>query len=411
MTDYRAYDRKHLASFEGGDCVEIQNKKSIAVWQPYFRGGGAEAVALWILEALQDEYSLTLYTLTNVDFSWLNKMYGTHLSSEQINVKTCLPELLTDIAYSAMSMNEIFKMAIVYLTIHKFKQDSLNYDVAFSAFNALDMGSSGIQYLHWVNVVEKLPEKAPFWYQLLMKWVDFSYNRLTQNLSIANSRFTADKVKEVYNIDAEVIFPPVVSEIDALPWHEKEDAFLCSGRLVKAKSPHRAIEILQAVREQGFDVKLHITGGGGGVYEKSYQDDLRKLVEQNSDWVFLHQNLPYADYLKIVSRCRYGLHVKPEPFGISVAEMLKAGMIPFVRSTGGQVEIVGAENSDLLFRKNKDAVSKIIRVLSDDTLRSNLSEILSQRKFLFSTEHFTKEIRGVVRDFIDTSVNLQKATL
>jgi glycosyltransferase involved in cell wall biosynthesis len=380
-----------------------QNLKSVAVWQPYFLGGGAEAVALWILEALQDHYDLTLHTLAPVDFAWLNAMYNTHLRPKKIKVKTYLPHSLAKGAYYVMPSNDILKKALVYLTIRGLKQKSSQYDAVFSAFNGIDIGIPGIQYLHWVHVVEQFPQHAPLWYKLLMKWVDFSHSRLCENLSVANSEYTAQKVKDVYGIDAKVVFPPVITEINALPWEEKEDAFLCSGRLVKAKEPHRVIRILKGVRERGFDIKLHITGGGGGVYEQGYQKQLYKTIRENSDWVHLHQNLPYVDYLKVAGRCRYGLHFKPEPFGISVAEMIKAGTIPFVKSVGGQVEIVGEENTELHFSTEEEAIRKITRVLKNDSLRINLSETLKKRKSLFTTERFIDEIKNLTETFLAQS--------
>lgn len=36
--------------------------KRLAIYYPCFMGGGAEAVGLWILEALKNDYDLTLYT-------------------------------------------------------------------------------------------------------------------------------------------------------------------------------------------------------------------------------------------------------------------------------------------------------------------------------------------------------------
>lgn len=382
------------------DSVNRHNDKAIAVWQPFFLGGGAEAVALWILEALQDKYNVTLHTVSEVDLLWLNSMYSTNLSPQKIKVKTYLPNFLAKPAYFVMSNSDALRTALVYLTIKGFKENSFDYDAVFSAFNALDMGRPGIQYLHWVHVVEQYYEKANPWYKTLMRWSDFSHERLKKNLSIANSKYTANRVHKVYGIDAEVVFPPVVSQINALPWEQKENAFLCSGRLVKAKEPHRVIRILKAVRERGFDIKLHITGGGGGAYERQYQRQLYKLIDKNLDWISLHQDLPYEDYLKVASRCRYGLHFKTEPFGISVAEMLKADMIPFVRARGGQTEVVGSENSSLLFKDEDDAVKKIIQVLEDQNLQENISANLRERKVLFTTERFIEKIQAVTAEHL-----------
>ncbi|MDA0267342.1 MAG: glycosyltransferase family 4 protein [Cyanobacteria bacterium] len=382
--------------------MTAQSRQKILVWQPYFMGGGAEAVALWILEALGQDYDVTLQTLSQVSFPWLDAMYYTNLAQKGIKLDIQLKQWMRLPAYFLISQNKILRMALIYWTILALKKKAAEYDVVFSAFNGLDMGKIGIQYLHWVHVVENDYANATPWEKALMKWIDFSHDRLRQNFSIANSQYTADRVQSTYGIPSKVIFPPVTTAIDALPWQEKENAFLCSGRIVQPKQTHRAINILRVVREKGFDVKLYITGGGGGVYAQKYLRKLRKIVRKNQDWVYLYEDLPYKDYLDVLARCRYGIHYKPEPFGISIAEMLKADMIPFVRSKGGQVEIVGSDNKGLLFENEADAVEKIIRVLSDQDAQINMLKTLEQRKMLFSTQHFVEEIQATVKQYLAT---------
>ncbi|MEM9947236.1 MAG: glycosyltransferase [Cyanobacteria bacterium P01_D01_bin.36] len=378
--------------------VDNECKKSVAVWQPYFRGGGAEAVSLWILQALSRKYDLTLYTLSEVDFFQLDATYNTQLAKERIKVVATLPKKMDGLAYLLIAISKPFRSAFIYWTIRHFKRDASQYDAVFSTFNAIDMGCPGIQYLHWVKVVENNTSSAKPWLKKLMNWVDFSYERLEKNYSIANSSYTAEAVKKCYGIESTVIFPPVTTNINVLPWTEKRNAFLCSGRIVAAKQTHRVINILKKVRDRGFDVQLHITGGGAGngIYPEKYLKKVKSLAEENSEWIYLHQDLPYQEYLKILSDCRYGIHYKPEPFGISVAEMLKAGIIPFVRPKGGQMEIVGAENPEILFDDEADAVEKIIHVLSEKDLQIKLLNFLEHRKSLFSTETFMKEIQAVV---------------
>lgn len=378
-------------------------QKRVAVWQPYFLGGGAEAVSLWMLEALDAEYDVTLYTLSDVNWAWLDTMYSTQLANKSITVESQVPTWLGKVADRLISNNKLLRMTLIYWTIRRFKSVASQYDVVISAFNSLDMGQPGIQYLHWVHVVEDNRAKASPWFKVLMKWADFSYDRLRSNLSIANSQYTADRVEKSYGIKSDIVFPPVITEIEALPWQAKENAFLCSGRIVPAKQTHRVIEILKKVRSQGFEVELHITGGGGGSYGQDYLNKVEAMAKECSEWVHLHQNLPYSDYLKILARCRYGIHYKPEPFGISIAEMMKANMIPFVRSKGGQMEIVGTENRDILFNKEADCVAKIIKVLEDESLQSHLLASLKQRQELFSTERFMASIRATVEQYLDAS--------
>lgn len=379
-----------------------QNLKTIAVWQPYFMGGGAEAVSLWILEALVPHYNVTLFTLTSPDLQRLDTLYNTHLADKNLTIQRMLPKSLDRNVVNSLIVNSPkMRLAFIHWAVRAFKAMNAEYDLVFSTYNALDMGRVGLQYLHWVRVVEPHPDRNKGWNRLMMKLSEFSRERLKQNQSLANSYYTAERVKSTYGIDSRVVYPPVLAEMEIVPWEKKENAFLCSGRIVSPKQTHRVIEILQAVRDRGFDVKLHITGGGGGTYKMSYERKIMRLADKNSDWIQVYQDLPYKDYLQVLARCRYGIHYKPEPFGISVAEMVKAGMIPFVRKKGGQVEIVGDRHSDLLFDNNTDAVEKIVQVLQQPERQMELLESLKKQQSLFSTEKFITEIQTVVAEYFN----------
>lgn len=195
-------------------------------------------------------------------------------------------------------------------------------------------------------------------------------------------------------------------DVKEIPWNDKEDAFICSGRLTEAKQPHKVIQILKQVRERGFDIKLYMTGGGGGAYAWKYQNFLKKLARENAAWVRLYENLTYEDYVKVVLKCKYGIHFKQEPFGISIAEMVKAGVIPFVRSQGGQVEIVGVHNQDLFFDNEKDAIEKIVNVLSHSDRQAKLMNSLAEQRHLFSTQRFMTEMNKIVENYFAKSVEL-----
>jgi glycosyltransferase involved in cell wall biosynthesis len=379
-----------------------QNLKKVAVWHPYFLGGGAESVSLWILEALVSHYNVTLFTLTSPDLQRLDILYNTHLAQQKnLRIQRMLPQSLSpSLIDRLIANNPKMKSALNHWAVRAFKSMNTEYDLVFSTYNALDMGRVGIQYLHWVHVVDPQPHKNKGWTRLMMNFSEFSMDHLKQNQSLANSYYTADRIKSAYGIESRVIYPPVIGEVEVVPWQEKEDAFLCSGRIVAAKQTHRVIEILQAVRDRGFEVKLHITGGGGGTYKRSYEQKIMQIADKNSDWISVYQDLPYKDYLQVIARCRYGIHCKPEPFGISVAEMVKAGMIPFVREKGGQVEIVGAHHDELLFdNQNANAVEKIVQVLQQPDRQMTLLESLEKQQSLFSTEKFMAEIQAVVAEY------------
>lgn len=376
------------------NSVEPKNAlKKVAVFYPNFAGGGAECVGLWILEALKHQYDLTLFTISDVDLQQLNSMYGTRLDRETVKVRSIFNRRWRKPVEFLRANNAEIRMLQFHILLRYLKAHSQEYDLIISAYNAADMGCKGMQYIHWVNVLEGK--------KFYRRFSNFSIDRMKDNISIANSKFVAQKYQKLYQIEPQVIYPPVVMDVQDIPWEEKENSFICSGRLTEPKEPHKVIEILSRVRDQGFDVKLCLTGGGGGTYAVGYQKFLQQQIDRNSDWIELYQNLPYTDYVKVVSKCKYGIHYKQEPFGISIAEMVKAGAVPFVKNEGGQVEIVGEENRDLLFADPKEAAQKIVDLLSHPERIEKMRYALKDRRTLFSSDRFMSEIERVVRDYFD----------
>jgi glycosyltransferase involved in cell wall biosynthesis len=88
-----------------------------------------------------------------------------------------------------------------------------------------------------------------------------------------------------------------------------------------------------------------------------------------------------------------------EHFGIAVAEIVKAGAIPFVPNDGGQIEIV-KENQNLVYNNKKEAVEKITNILKSPSLQKNLHEEIREHGKNFSEKKFKEEIKKIVEDFI-----------
>ena len=353
-------------------------------------------MCLWMLEALKQNYDLTLFSLTGVQLKKLNTMYGTTLTQDSIEMSALWPQWFERMINFLVANNRDLRKIFIHLLLRFLKQKGGNYDLLISAYNAADLGQPGLQYIHWVKVLEGGKQQ----YNRISQ---FSLERLKQNVSIVNSKAVAEATQSTYGLAAKVIYPPVVIDNLSIPWDQKENAFICSGRLIEAKSPHSVIRILEQVRAKGFDIKLYLTGGGGGIYAWRYRRFLNHLIKANASWITLFENLSYTAYTQLLSQCKYGIHYKQEPFGISIAEMLKSGAIPFVRSTGGQVEIVGQQD-DILFENETEAVSKIIKILADSSRQEQIISSLTQRKSLFSTEKFMAEITAVVDGYFNPTV-------
>jgi hypothetical protein len=82
---------------------------------------------------------------------------------------------------------------------------------------------------------------------------------------------------------------------------------------------------------------------------------------------------------------------------MAVAEAVEAGCIPFVPEESGPAEIVG-NIPDLCYESADDAVTKIVRMMTDPPLQTNTRKALACRSERFSSERFVEQVRGLVEE-------------
>ena len=219
---------------------------------------------------------------------------------------------------------------------------------------------------------------------------------MKQNLTLVNSDWIGDKVREWHGIESTTLYPPVSGEFPEVPWQNREDGFVCIGRISPEKELDDIIDILACVRKQGHDIHLHLIGSPD--HPRYYKRIVRR-AKANPSWLFINKNPSRDELVRLVATHRYGIHgMKEEHFGMAVAEMVRGGCIVFVPRGGGQLEIVGNDDR-LLYGSVEEAVSKIHPVLKDPDLQNALRCHLNQRKELFSTAHFVRQLREIVRTF------------
>jgi glycosyltransferase involved in cell wall biosynthesis len=201
-------------------------------------------------------------------------------------------------------------------------------------------------------------------------------------------------VRELLAVEPLTVYPPVHGDFPDVPWQERELGFVCVGRIAPEKRVDRVVRILDGVRRRGWDVHLHVIGNRSD--HPSYYARIEPLLQANSSWISVEENLSHAELRALIARHRYGIHgMDCEHFGIGVAEMVKAGCIVFTPNSGGQVEIVG-QDERLSYDGDEQAVEKITAVLGDSEMQRVLVEHLRGCASCFSTDRFVREIRRVV---------------
>lgn len=383
----------------------------IAIIHPnLIAGGGSEVCALWMIEALKDDYDVTIITSHCEDFAKLNTAYFSSLKKDQVSlVKVPMPR------YLKRRFN-----ALRGALLERFcKRAARSFDLMISSYNVMDFGKKGIQYIVDFSFDDTLRRKLDkgrkglrnllyadsFFRSLYLKLCNIvsgsSRCGWLNNVTIANSGWTAGIIEESFGLHPEVIYHPVPGNYQDINWDERGNGFVCMARLVPEKGIDNVIEIMKELRRRGLDLHLHLLGRED---DKRYVDYLKRLSKENSSWLFMEGLVLGDEKIKLISQHKFGISGRlNEPFGIAVGEMVRSGLIVWVPDGGGQREIVG--HSDLIYTSVTEAADKIEKVIKDTNVLQSLRSHLKKRSNEFSEDKYKESIRGLVRRFLDENEN------
>ena len=374
--------------------------------------GGACGVLAWTLQALRRDYEVTLLTTKPFDLPALNRFFGTSLDPIDMHARY-IPAAIRKILALDPDAGSIQPYCYLMRNAKRLRPD---FDCAVTTNNEADLGLRAVQYVHapsfehlygkvTPNLDLSFSRKFSAWREGKVRpWMalaDFSFDRMKQNRTIVNSGWTGNWVRRLYKIETVTLYPPAAGDFPDIPWEARQVGFVVLGRLNPLKRPDLCLRALQIVRQSFPGIELHIVGGKSNFEDEvAYYKELMPLVAANSSWVTLHENISRRRLEELIAHQRYGMHAMvEEPFGMAVAEMVRAGCLPFVHNSGGPPEIVGYD-ARLLYESVEEAAEKIMTVLANASVQSELRAKLSLRKSLFSPDAFVAGIRAEVGEMI-----------
>lgn len=375
--------------------------------------GGDRVVAAWMLQALAPLYDVTILTWQQPDLAALDRCFGTSIAGLPFEIQTpartaawLIERIPDDSAHQRA--NYLVRLA---------KQRRGRFDaVIFCTFEG-EVNRPAIQYIHYPYIARRMqawnvPGDAPLKTRLrgllsrrTRPWMlisGYSFERLKLNRTLTNSEWTARQVADLCGITSEVLYPPAPGQFPDTPWERRRDSFVAIGRLNPGKRQDWMIETLAQVRRQFPGLELHICGFVEQ-QEREYLQRLEALQRAHGPWVRIHKNLTRAGLIELMGTSRYGIHAMlDEHFGIAPAEMARAGCIPFVHASGGQVEVVNRDPR-LCFTTVEEASAKILAVMRNADLQRTLREAVAERSKLFSPAVFVREFQRIVGEFLRAS--------
>lgn len=353
--------------------------------------GGGVAVCMNVLEALQRDHQLTVFSLEHDHIKRLNDYYNTNVTN--VSFKS--------IKYhdKISQLGKVAKLRKSLINRYLAETNVLSsYDLIFSTHNDIFSDTKTINYINdlsfsWKHNSTNRSGLKKLYYSVCKGILPSdNYNN---SIYLANSNWTAQKTN--IRFPCETIYPPVdTSNINLVDWNEKEDSFVTIGRVTPEKNILRNINIINEVVSMGNNIEYHIVGPTG---DSTYSEDVREYVS-NYDHIHLEGKVDRHRLIQIIQSNKYGLHGRDsEPFGIAVAELVAGGMIPFIPNGGGQVEIVRGCNN-ILYDTVDEASRKIDQVLGNVNIQQDIQSKLPNVTNKFGKERFKDDIQNVVDELL-----------
>jgi glycosyltransferase involved in cell wall biosynthesis len=215
------------------------------------------------------------------------------------------------------------------------------------------------------------------------------------------SRYVANTMRAFYgDFNCTVFYPPTTFEIPPMAIERAPLRVVYLGRVQKEKGISEIIGIVERARAvSGQDIQLHIAGP---LAPGEYADTIRRTVSEKP-WIRLLGPVYGNDKAAFLLGGTYAVHARrDEEFGISIAEYLKAGIIPIVPDEGGSKEVVDAPS--LTYRTDEDAARILARLLIDGSFRKEQADHCKERAKEFSFGQYMKHQNRILDRIMERPV-------
>ncbi|MBI2013672.1 MAG: glycosyltransferase [Candidatus Colwellbacteria bacterium] len=209
---------------------------------------------------------------------------------------------------------------------------------------------------------------------------------LKPNMLLANSEFTADKVRKFYGRDVFVVHPPVDTNtfyydkeepVQKLPF-SKHEYFLAFGRILHYKKFDLIVKAFNKL-----NTPLIILGDG------PHREKVEQII--TSPNIKLIGNGKHDDEMrKIISGARATIFPQVEDFGLTAAESIACGTPVIAYNKGGQTEIIEDGTNGVLF--DEQSPEALIAAIEAFTRFKFNRRTVSKTAKKFSKENFQKKI-------------------
>jgi len=218
------------------------------------------------------------------------------------------------------------------------------------------------------------------------------------NYFIANSFNVKERIKRIYNRDAEVVYPPVDTDFFVPSSESKKDYYLT----VSAFAPYKKIDIVIEAFNK-LNLSLKIIGSG-------QQEDYLKYLAKNKNIEFLgwveNEKLRYY-----YQNAKALIFPAEEDFGIVPVEAQACGTPVIAYKKGGALETVVEGETGIFFEEQTpqsviEAIEKFEKMSFDKQKIRNNALKFSKQVFVERIKNFVENVWQSCKRSVETKFNL-----
>lgn len=373
--------------------------------------GGAERVAIATIQALVDMgMDVYLTSVRRPNLKRLEYAFGEHAIRHMYKIK-----MSVDFAHSNNNSYDLIVNThgdmLPYWRHDAKKVPAMVYCHFPLAKYIIDFGDS--RYLSLIQafnktyqndhdaIVEDSVTDKQMQHKLSSSYLKKTYEKMLRNsMVITNSEFSRRAIQKCFGIDATIVFPPV--DVDTFREaslnsykREEEDNILVVSRINPSKKIENAIKLARLLKSNNIGQRMIIVGNLCPEFS-GYYSHLQQLIRSYdlADYVKLETNVTFGKLLQLMTESKVYFHPLPgEPFGISTAEAMSAGVIPIIPCIGGFTEFVPKEYH---FHTFGEAAELILSALDKpQSERNRVSRLVCK----FSTSNYIRNIKQIVGNY------------
>jgi len=212
------------------------------------------------------------------------------------------------------------------------------------------------------------------------------------NYFIANSNHVKKRIRNIYQREASVIFPPVDTASFSCE-EKKEDYYFTAARMVS----YKRLDLLAEAFSLMPDKRLVIAGKG---------EELKKIRKKAGNNITILNHLSQKDFIEHIRKAKAFVYAAEEDFGIVMAEAQAAGTPVIAYRKGGASEIVSDGGTGILFaEQTTDSIIAAVNIFESSSFDP---VTISKRASGFSIARFREEYFNYVENCCAEFFNLQK---